>query len=98
MWLGVLLGDLLGAESRYGLAMYYAIVSTSARMDTIAAAATERIGSSSLIEFEKLLRTIRSRARERNTIVHSNWGISLKHPKAIVSVQTESHVRVTAHP
>jgi broad specificity phosphatase PhoE len=93
MWLGVLLGDLLGAESRYGLAMYYAIVSTSARMDTIAAAATERIGSSSLIEFEKLLRTIRSRARERNTIVHSNWGISLKHPKAIVSVQTESHVR-----
>jgi hypothetical protein len=29
MWLGILMGDLLGAEARYGLAMYYAIVSTS---------------------------------------------------------------------
>jgi hypothetical protein len=93
MWLGILLGDLLGAEARYGLAMYYAIVSTTARMDTIAAAATERIGKSALIEFESLLRTIRSRARERNTIVHSNWGISLKHPKAIVAVHTDNQVR-----
>jgi hypothetical protein len=93
MWLGILLGDLLGAEARYGLAMYYAIVSTTARMDTIAAVATERIGKTELSEFEKLLRAIRSRARERNAIVHSNWGISLKHPKAIVSVQTDDHVR-----
>ena len=90
MWLGILLGDLLGAEARYGLAMYYAIVSTAARMDTIAAAATERIGKSALIEFESLLRAIRSRSRERNAIVHSNWGISLKHPKAIVAVQTDN--------
>ena len=93
MWLGILLGDLLGAEARYGLAMYYAIVSTAARMDTIAAAATERIGKSALIEFESLLRAIRSRSRERNAIVHSNWGISLKHPKAIVAVQTDNQVR-----
>src|SRR5438552_962054 len=71
MWLGILLGDLLGAEARYGLAMYYAIVSTTARMDTIAAAATERIGKDVLVEFELLSRAIRSRARKRNTIVHS---------------------------
>jgi len=93
MWLGVILGDLLGTEPKFGLAMYFAIVSTSARMDTIAAVASERLDPAMMIEFEKLLKTIRARARERNRIVHSNWGISKKHSNAIVSVATDDHVR-----
>jgi hypothetical protein len=93
MWLGVILGDFLGTEPKLGLAMYFAIVSTSARTDTIAAAASERLDATKMLEFEKLLKTIRARARERNRIVHSNWGVSTKHPNAIVSVATDDHVR-----
>jgi hypothetical protein len=93
MWLGVILGDFLGTEPKFGLAMYFAIVSTSARTDTIAAAATERLDARKMLEFEKLVKTIRARARERNRIVHSNWGISAKHPDAIVSVATDDHIR-----
>jgi hypothetical protein len=93
MWLGVILGDLLGTETKFGLAMYFAIVSTSARADTIAAAAAERLDAPMMLEFEKLLKIIRTRARERNRIVHSNWGISLKHPNAIVSVATDDQIR-----
>ena len=84
MWLGVILGDLLGTEPKFGLAMYFAIISTSARVDTIAAAAAERLDASTMLEFERLVKLIRARARERNRIVHSNWGVSTKHPNAIV--------------
>jgi hypothetical protein len=93
MWLGVILGDLLSTQPKFGLAMYFAIVSTSARADTIAAAAAERLDATAMAEFEKLLKSIRARGRERNRIVHSNWGISEKHPDAIVSVATDDQIK-----
>jgi hypothetical protein len=93
MWLGVILGDLLGTQPKFGLAMYFAIISISARVDTIAAAAAERLDASTMLEFERLVKLIRARARERNRIVHSNWGVSSKHPNAIVSVATDDQIR-----
>jgi hypothetical protein len=93
MWLGVILGDLIGTEPRFGLAMYFAIVSTSARMDTLAAVVAERPMSVNPNKFEALIKKVRACARERNRIVHANWGISLKHPNAIIAVSTDDQIR-----
>ncbi len=93
MWLGVILGDFLGTEPRLGLSMYFAIVSTSARMDTIAAVVAQRPLSVNPDKFEALMKRLRGCAKERNKIVHANWGISDKHTKAIIAVSTDAQIR-----
>lgn len=94
--LGRLLGILLGTNIRLGLSMFFAIVSTTARIDAMMAVAAKRLRQDKLREFEAILRKARSIARERNRIVHSKWGISERHPNALVSVATEDHIQFVA--
>jgi hypothetical protein len=63
MWLGILMGDLLGAEARYGLAMYYAIVSLRtcwARIASVCCAVSRRPALPQGVDREACLRKTRN--------------------------------------
>jgi hypothetical protein len=91
--LALLFGALSETESRHGLEMYFAIVSTTARIDAMAAVARRCLPVDAMNAFEALLKEVRARARERNRIVHSSWGISLENKDILISVTQEDYVQ-----
>jgi hypothetical protein len=67
-------------------AMFFAVASLSARLDILKTAARVRASKELYAELDgSLVPEIRARARERVPIIHGLWGISERHPDALIS-------------
>jgi hypothetical protein len=84
--LGVILARMLGGAARPSMAMYTAIVSTSAQMAALQAAAEEVLSPERLELMGALLIVVKRAAAKRNKIAHWIWGISLEVPDALVLI------------
>lgn len=90
-FLGALMSVLLSRDrhgyAHQGHAILNALISLPAKLDAINAAARFSLKDNDLSELEKnLLPTIRTRAKERNKVVHAKWGVSNSYPNDLIAI------------
>ena len=87
--LGVLLGTLLEIRYSVAVATLTSVVNFTARLDVIKAAAV--VGRPEFSgEVVALMDRLRSRAGERNKVIHGCWAVSSQKPKHLIHCPTEA--------
>lgn len=84
MTMGSLLTVLLGAEAGIAATLYTAIENDGARMAVLKAIAARGLKPDQTARFDELLKKMRKRAPERNTVVHGVWGASDDYADALI--------------
>lgn len=82
--LGRILAEILGADASIGVAMYNALVGNAGQEAVLRAVVAEKLSKDDADRFNDLLDEMRSRARERNRIVHGMWGIADTEPDKLI--------------
>jgi hypothetical protein len=95
--LGYILAYLSGASAVVAIPMFHAVVSAEAQRAMLAAAAEARLAGAELAEFTDLFDDFKTRARERNRIVHNIWGHSPQHPGKSVWCHAKDFTRLPTH-
>jgi hypothetical protein len=78
--LGYLLAYLSRSSASVAIPMFHAVVSADAQRAMLMAAAEQQLAGAELEEFRELMEDFRTRARERNRLVHNIWAWSPQHP------------------
>jgi hypothetical protein len=95
--LGLLLAVILNTEARTGVSIFLALTGSAAQEAALSAAAEARLPTELSSEFASLRSEYRTRAGERNRVVHGFWGVSPKFPDALIYCPPEHFVRDIAH-
>jgi hypothetical protein len=86
----LLLTTILGDRGApVGVRMYQSLTGTAAQNNVLEAAFTA-YGLPQRDEFRDLLQVLKKRARERNAVVHSMWGVSEQYPDSLIAVPTDA--------
>lgn len=92
--LGYLLAYLTRTSAPVAIAMFHAVNSTEAQRAMLNAAAEHQLTGASLDEFKDLMSDFRTRAGERNRLVHNIWGISPQHPGKAVWCPAKDYTKL----
>jgi hypothetical protein len=91
--IGLLVAIALDTEARVGVAMYLALTGSAAQDRVLAAMVQLKLTEPMQVEFLDFLSEIRTRASERNNIVHALWGVSDKLPDALINCPPDNLIR-----
>jgi hypothetical protein len=84
LW-GAILGIIVGIDKAdVGIAIYHALTGTASQRSVLNEMADLYLPQELKADFEALMRVSKSRANERNDIVHGLWFYDPKHPDALI--------------
>lgn len=89
--LALLLGSLLGVESRASVAVFTALKQHRTQRDALKAAASGTLKDDLLDLFKALMSVHEQLDKQRNSVVHSVWGRAESAPDGIIWSSIETH-------
>lgn len=95
LW-GMILAQMLDSDAKAGIELYLALPGDAAQMAVVRKTADARLPEHLKLEFAKLLKEEKGRARERNTIVHGRWAIDPEEPNGLLLAERDWLPRSTA--
>jgi len=90
--LGDIMIEILGTTATGPLAMYLALTANVARAEAMKAAAKERLPSHLYEAVLQTLKRMKTRAGERNAVVHGFWGTSDEYPDSLLLAESRSRL------